>query len=539
MKQSILFLIVIFTLTAADTLLVPSEYSDIFAAISAAQNGDTVLVAPGQYGGGFGFQGKNIVVRSSAGAGYTYLESPFSDYHCVMFIGGEDSTAVLEGFSITNGDFDGESGFSKNPPDYGGGIYIYESSPTIRNCRIVNCGAGIGAGIYINYSSARIISCTISNNVACINHMRGGGIYAGRSGPAGPPLILNCDIHSNDAQHGGGIHVDDSFVRIINNSIHDNYSIHDGAGINVQGDAPDLISNIISGNEGGTGGGIRIGNCDEMILIGNVIVDNIAGIGGGIYETSNETLYMENNTIALNTAVGSAGVFGGGIVSLDDTLCLVNCILWGNIGSPGSQIFMAGTYVSVEYCDIEFGEDSIYNFAGSTLNWGSGNIDTDPLFETGPLCNYHLSQSSPCIDAGNPSIEYNDPEDPLNPGYAIWPAMGYLRNDMGAFGGGSIDYWLSVEEEESSSAERSLPLHSFPNPFSSSCTVSYQLDEASHVTLSVFDLSGRLIKTITDEFAPAGIYSENFDGSGLCSGVYLIRLRAGNAVTSKRCVVVR
>jgi hypothetical protein len=296
--KTLAMLILIAFAAGATTLHVPSEYSNIFAAISASQDGDTVLVAAGQYGGGFGFQGKNIVVRSSAGADYTYLESPFSDYHCVMFTGGEDSTAVLEGFSITNGNFDGESGFSKNPPDYGGGIYIYESSPTIRNCRIVNCGAGMGAGIYINYSSARIIGCTISNNVACINYMRGGGIFAGRSGPAGPPLILNCDIYSNDAQHGGGIQVEDSFVSIINNSIHDNYSIHEGGGINVPGDGPEILGNLISGNEGGTGGGIRIGNCNEMILIGNVIVENIAGIGGGVYETSNETLYLDNNTIA-------------------------------------------------------------------------------------------------------------------------------------------------------------------------------------------------------------------------------------------------
>jgi len=537
MKNLVTLILITFS-AGATTLHVPSEYSNIFAAISASQDGDTVLVAPGQYGGGFGFQGKNIVVRSSAGAGNTYLESPFSDYHCVMFTGGEDSTAVLEGFSITNGNFDGESEFSKGPPDYGGGIYIYESSPTIRNCRIVNCGAGMGAGIYINYSSARIIGCTISNNVACINNMRGGGLFAGRSGPAGPPVILNCDIHSNDAQYGGGIQVEASFVQIINNSIHDNYSIHESGGINVWGSGPEILSNFISGNDGGAGGGIRIDG-GKATIIGNMIVENIASYGGGFGEYSSGNISIENNTIVCNTA----NVRGGGLQSKNDSISITNSIIWGNNAPIGSQIYLLAfadsTQAFIEYSNIEYGQDSIFLDTNSTLDWGPGNIDLDPLFETGPLYDYHLSVGSPCIDAGNSASEYNDPEDPLNPGYAIWPAMGYLRNDMGAFGGSGINYWLSVVEEGASLEVGTLPLHIFPNPFSSSCTISYQLEEASQVNLSVFDLSGRLVKTLTNEHLHSGRHSEYFDGSNLCSGVYLIKLVAGDAAASRRCVVVR
>ena len=248
---------------------------------------------------------------------------------------------------------------------------------------------------------------------------------------------------------------------------------------------------------------------------------------------------MENNTIAFNTALGAGGVFGGGIVTTNDTLYLENTILWGNIGSPGSQILMADAHVSIEFCNVEYGEDSVYNYASSTLNWGPGNIDLDPLFETGPLGDYHLSMSSPCVDAGNPASEYNDPEDPFNPGYALWPAMGYLRNDMGAFGGSGINYWLTVEEEESSTTQQELSLKSFPNPFNSSCTVCYQLDKASRVNLSVFDLSGRLVQTLVNTSVPAGMYSEYFDGSGLCSGMYLIRLVAGDLSASRRCIIIK
>ena len=538
MKNSVLLLIAFCALLHADTLLVPSEYPDIFAAISAAQDGDTVLVAPGHYNGGFGFQGKNIVVMSSGGASNTFIESPFSDFHCVMITGGEDSTAVLEGFSITNMNFDGTSHEGRDPVEYGGGIYITDSSPTIRNNVIVNCWVvGCGGGVFILNSSSCLTENTITDNYA---HETGGGIWAGGSSVSGQPLrIIDCTVEGNESNITGGMSITHSNAEIINNTIINNLGgTGQGAGgIGINSPSVLLYSNYISGNDGAWGGGVSISG-GYTTVIGNLIVDNISGHAGGIYEYSNGEIFMENNTIAFNAAHPTEGL-GGGLLTGKDTLNISNCIFWGNSASLGSQILIVNTHVSVDYSNVEFGEDSVYNFASSTLYWGPDNIDVDPQFETGYFGDYHLSYSSPCVDAGNPAWEYNDPEDPFNPGYALWPAMGTIRNDMGAFGGGAVNYWLTVEEEGSSSPETALVLKSFPNPFSSSCTVCYQITEASHVVLSVFDLSGRLVETLVDEVVPAGMYSEHFDGSGLCSGMYLIRLVADEHAASRRCIVVR
>jgi len=125
--------------------------------------------------------------------------------------------------------------------------------------------------------------------------------------------------------------------------------------------------------------------------------------------------------------------------SKNDSIFIRRSIIWNNDSPIGSQIYLLAfsdsTFASIDYSDIMYGQDSVYIDTYATLDWGPGNIDVDPLFETGPICDYHLSMDSPCIDAGNPDPEYNDPEDPFNPGYALWPAMGYLSNDMGAFGG--------------------------------------------------------------------------------------------------------
>ena len=526
-------------LSGADTLLVPSEYPSIQSGINASQNGDTVLVSPGEYGGPISFLDKNIVVRSTGGSDFTLIRT-FSDYHCVSITGGQDSTAVLEGFTVRNQIIDGALPGSKDIVQYGGGVYIYESSPTVRSCIIDNCVAGKGAGVYMDYTSARITDCTISNNELHASPYRGAGIFAGKSRNGVPPIILNCNIHSNtNASYGGGIQLEDSFVKIINNNIHDNYSDHHSGGINVYGGGPEILCNSIVANDGGSGGGIRIGG-GEATIIGNLIAENTAGKGGGV-DCTGGYLLLENNTICMNTAMSDPYGTGGLRITQCDTALVTNNIIWGNQAPNGTvpNILIYGTYITLNYSNIGGGFDSIWVDSTSTLNWGPGNIDLDPLFETGPLGDYHLSMSSPCVDAGNPASEYNDPEDPFNPGYALWPAMGYLRNDMGAFGGDGVNYWLTVEEEESSPHEAGLVLKSFPNPFSSSCTVCFQLDEDSHVNLSVYDLSGRLIETLIDQVVPSGMYSEYFDGSGLCSGVYLIRLVAGDLSTSRRCIVFR
>lgn len=540
MKQLAVLLIFIATAAVSDTLLVPSEYPSIHDAISASQNGDTVLVSPGEYGGPISFQGKNIVVVSTNGAGATLIRT-FPWNHCVSFTGGEDTTAVLEGFTIRNRITDGNGLLDQDPVDKGGGIYIYESSPTVRDCIIDDCTAGMGGGIYMNYTSARIISCRISNNELQASPYRGSGIFAGRSWEDIPPLIMDCEICFNtNASYGGGIQVEASFVRIINNYIHDNYSDHESGGINVWGSGPLIQSNYINENEGGSGGGIYIDD-GYATIAGNIISNNLAGHGGGIYEDTIYPIYIINNSIICNHADTIDG-WGGGLLSWKDSVFISNCVIWNNCGAFGSQISIAGgwltTFAEIGYSDIQYGSDSIYADSYSILNWGPGNIDSDPLFEAGPICDFHLSMDSPCIDAGNPASEYNDPEDPFNPGYALWPAMGYLRNDMGAFGGGSVGYWLTVEEEEQPSPGEEEPgLICYPNPSNGSVSITIPPAFIANTDILVFDISGKLVRRFTD--LETNIIQWDCDddsGREVPSGVYLVQGISGEQVHTVRFV---
>ncbi|MGM0627761.1 MAG: right-handed parallel beta-helix repeat-containing protein, partial [Candidatus Fermentibacterota bacterium] len=300
----------------AATLHVPGEYPDIPAAISAATDGDTVLVSPGTYGGPVGFQGKNIVLRSVAGPDQTVINT-FWDFHAVMFTGAEDSTAVLEGFTVSNTLYNSHPDAGQDDRDiveYGGGIYINGSSPTVRNNVIEYSVAGSGAGIAIFSSSAIIEDNEIRyNQTTGQGPYRGGGVYISGVGEDGPTRVVGCRVYANQAQYGAGVYSNASYSEILGNTIEANEYALSGGGIYSYNDSLLACGNLIVGNVADShGGGIYIWR-GSATLIGNVIAENYASSsGGGIYEKSTGTVHLINNTVAMNqTSQGDN--HGGGL----------------------------------------------------------------------------------------------------------------------------------------------------------------------------------------------------------------------------------
>jgi len=82
-------------------------------------------------------------------------------------------------------------------------------------------------------------------------------------------------------------------------------------------------------------------------------------------------------------------------------------------------------------------------------------------------------------------------------------------------------------------------LQNYPNPFNPSTTLAFALPQQSHVSLKVFNLLGEEVATLVDETMDAGDHTVRFDASGLSSGVYLYRLRAGEFLQSRRMTILR
>jgi hypothetical protein len=79
----------------------------------------------------------------------------------------------------------------------------------------------------------------------------------------------------------------------------------------------------------------------------------------------------------------------------------------------------------------------------------------------------------------------------------------------------------------------------YPNPFNASTSISFSLPEPGDVILTVYDLLGREVETLLDDYHPAGTHQITFDASDFASGIYFYRLQAGETVESRRMVLLK
>ena len=363
-------------------LRAPVDYASIQAALDAGMLGDTVLVAAGNYNGSdnknLDFGGMDLALRSESGSDSTIIDCE-GDGRGFSFTKGETSAASVDGFTITGG----------GNVELGAGLYCSGSSPTLSNLLISGNGGAYesstaGGGIYCADADPVLVDCSIVGNEAD----KGGGIYAQSSSS----MLDNCVVSGNGGIYGastagGGIYFSDADPTLMDCSIAGNQA-DEGGGIYARNSSPMLDNCVVSGNVAGNGGGmLSRGSLDgEAATLTNCfVVDNSATSGGGgLACTFGSSPLLMNCTFSNNDASG----LGGGLALYDLAMPTVtNCILWGDIPDEiAGGNFFADAIVS--YCDVEGG------YAGE------GNVDADPLFADAEGGDYHLSDGSPCIDAG-------------------------------------------------------------------------------------------------------------------------------------------
>lgn len=96
----------------------------------------------------------------------------------------------------------------------------------------------------------------------------------------------------------------------------------------------------------------------------------------------------------------------------------------------------------------------------------------------------------------------------------------------------------STEDQETPGPFATLA-QNYPNPFNPETNISFELAEASFVSLRVFDLQGRLVDTLVNKTLPAGPHAVSFDAQHLASGTYLYRLESPGGVQTKKMVLLR
>ena len=321
-------------------------FGSIQTAIDASSNGDTILVQPGTYVENINFNGKNIVVGS------LYLMT--QDSSCisqtvidgnnngsvVIFENNENSDAKLIGLTIKNGDADVYSSENTN----GGGIRCINSNPHLSRLVLINNTAKRGGALYLQSSNLTLLNTTIINNEATDD---GGGLHCMTSNP----IITNVIINNNTSSNGGGVYLANS--------------------------DPQLTNVIISSNDSNVGAGIL---CQDS------------------------SPNLTNVTISNNSANYSNG--GGAIRCWwNSGPTLVNTIIWNN--QPQNISFSQYDYpntISISYSIIQGGDVGVVINNNGNVNWGSGNISSDPLYIDADNGNYNIVDYSPCIGAGLDTI---------------------------------------------------------------------------------------------------------------------------------------
>lgn len=101
----------------------------------------------------------------------------------------------------------------------------------------------------------------------------------------------------------------------------------------------------------------------------------------------------------------------------------------------------------------------------------------------------------------------------------------------------------SVDDDENFIVQDYELTQNYPNPFNPTTKISYSLPVASKVSLKVYDILGKEVTTLVNDFKSAGRYDINFDtssnGLSLSSGVYFYRLQAGDFVKTNKMILLK
>jgi len=633
---SLLLVLSFVGLSHARVIIIPDDEETIQAGIDEAEDGDVVLVLPGIYYENINFEGKAITVGSLilTTGNEAYIDSTVIDGNrnrrsVVVFRNGEDESSILTGFSIQNGE-----------TDYGGGIYIRESSPLLSYLTVKdNYSERSGGGIYCTTASPIIRNTTITGNstgtdgdiigggIGCYNHSNpritssvithnsavwGGGIACGNESM---PVMKNLIIQFNIGEHGSAISSSyGSRPNISNSYIAFNGDENSNSAIYLGRANATIVDSEISNNINWC---LKVEYADEVVISRTIINDNVHGI----YAFQAQFLSLTNVTMYHNDC---------NIFILDNCeVNILNSILWCRDERTDNNIAIAiannGVSMSVNYSDIINGHNGISfpHDANFNLIEYVENIDADPLFVDPENGDFHLTEDSPCIDTGD--LE-SDP-DPDG-----------TRADMGAFyfhqrdievdpdtlefvgvqtgtkdtlvvmiqnvgltplqisaqaiepeeapfyiatGGGEVEIepesdhltWITFSPEEQAEYRAVLRIESddpdeeiveilligtalsvddednqplefgisgvYPNPFNSRTTIHYEVPQPSQVSLSVYDLAGRLVERLVDDRVDAGRYTKTWQAGALPSGLYFIRFEAGDRAQMQKVVLIR
>lgn len=456
-----------------------------------------------------------------------------------------------------------------------GVVNIEGGSPKFDRCRVDENISSVGAMAVYFSASASMDNCTISNNVALA-----GLISAGATGAAHCTIEGNAGIGAYflgttasrvdtsliSSNGSTGIVLEGSSPSFTGND----FILNEGGGIVIASvvtaaasrvparspglsavsavsaatstAAPSFIDCVISGNTNtsSSGGGILL-DCTNVPVtafipqfINCIITGNSSGLdGGGVAVCGNATFtdiapYFENCTVAANIAGNNGGGMYVGVSPGGEHVGVVTAsktILWGNCAmNTGNQAFAEDiNFVQFDCADV----DTVGLAGNGEVIYMTEATFGDPYFCEQPVCDpdgtisgdFTVSLSSPANPSFSPCSQLIGAQPPVCP-----PP--------------------SAVDDIPHGPEQTALLNNVPNPFNPSTTIRFDLASTGHVTFRIYDVAGRVVRTLMDEPLPLGFHSLLWDGSSdsgqhVATGVYFGQLIAGGEKFMLKMVVVK
>ena len=393
-------------------------------AIHSASNGDTVMIASGEYYGtdNIGLQITNSLNFIKYGDGEAifdaehrqiwYVTATYVNINGLTFKNGKSNEGgaiyFYKGGSVTNSTFTGNTAeynggaiyfynnggsvtnctFTNNiaKSEYyyeGGAAIFFRSGGSVTNCTFINNTAEYGGAINFNNDGGNVTNCTFINNTA---RTISGAIFF-RSGGN----VTNCTFINNTAEYNGGainFHNNSGSGSVTNCTFINNTAEYGGA-INFynNGGSGSVTNSTFTGNtaktDGGsiffTGNGGSVTNCT---FTGNTAKTD----GGSIYFNSNGGS-VTNSTFTGNTASGN-----GGAINFNNRGRVTNSTFTKNTAFNGGAIcFWSGASVTNSAFDNNYGidyGDAIYSDEVISIEnnwWSSNNPNWNKLINNGQI----------------------------------------------------------------------------------------------------------------------------------------------------------
>ncbi len=161
------------------------------------------------------------------------------------------------------------------------------------------------------------------------------------------------------------------------------------------------------------------------------------------------------------------------------------------------------------------------------------------------------SATTPIASGTAPFTGSYRPSNPLTPFYGPFVSGFWVLSISDGFAGdtGFLRRWCLVftyTTTDCTGIQQTVEIpnyyslsQNYPNPFNPVTSIKFTLPQSENVKLVVFDILGREVKTLVNEFRHQGVYEVSFDASSLSSGAYFYRLDAGEFTATKKMFLIK